>query len=1752
MLDDWRVNLIEEPSKAASKVIVLRASWVATLKRLVASRAGVESTKDAFHLACLKTEFLVDTPLHGGGAGRRVSQVLEPFSSELNATLLSSAGSLKKAKVDFAVEAVQTRLSYTDMMVFKRIADRAHAAYEKISSVFASNQEEEGGGAPESYQSGGGGGGGRMVDYLLPETCQDVSGPLSGRGEAARLAAVKAATKAGVQPSTMAAVSFSAACSMARVVLVNDYEGRGVPVLRFSSRGFKAEGRGFKEDYSMEVSGTSMEVEFFNVKVVRWEPLTEPWRPVLTAAVGLDAMGRTTVQVKLACEDLVLFNVTSDFMESFLSTYWMLYSDGVAEDDPLALLSGAGATDEARIEGEDEAEGERLEAASSSSSASSSAADLAPFWPEPSTPGQPQQWAAVGAAPLEGLKEGSVTLRNKTGLPLVVGTTDFPDKSIGLGVLDTVRLPFETHRDPANAGQFDLRGKAALVGWADEAMRRTREELPPLKVDGSGVQVFPLLPTTPMTAGYVASAPVVVEVFESQRYSMVSGEWSAPYMVHDGPQWSTKDWRHAHPSDSRERPLDSIALPDERQWSWRDSWHVDFSKEVGTEIDEEGWEYRVEFASFNIINSSRNRRAGDQCRRRRWIRTRAPKPLPMNDPFRPLYLAWQVDVTPQGRLEATIRSTIQVANSTGLALEVRALCSAWPPTEDFSEGPGRRSLGFVSPGCTLDVPVRMVYASHVQVRPAPFSSSSAAAFASVAVGGRVGVPPPAEEKPFEWSAPLPLLSNNVDTSRDDWVSCRQLVGGGGGGGGVDAGAPTMATIRLVVHAKTTAEGCVLMTVLPPVTVVNTLPCPLSFRAFLPAEAVVRQDSWGLVPPAAAAAAKPAARLLEVGRVPTSESVPLHTLEVGDGAKLSIKIEHHGWSAALVLLPSTPEELRAGGWASRRVTFKLPCSRDDGVGGAGRGSGGYLEVRCLFEPVVGPSCPALRLHLFCTQWLVDRSGLGLGFGVADNRRIPVPVVRHDAVAPTGPQQPPLQAHVSPVEQLSCASARGVVVATATVGGLLYTDRSYRFQKESLPPAFLGATMIRTACSDKKDGSEHFLRFRVLEASTVHVLFDRHCPCPPDWLTSGFRLTAKRVRVSDSSRSRAGAGVVARGAFVVWSRNAAAGSWVNLGGNRAKGADTMYIVVVTEQEIAVPGTAVSSAGVFRRKIGSREDLMESWTLGSEGLLLCNSPEERIRVAVPEGAGGGVGGGGVYGQDGLDGYTRDAWSSELHVPGGASGVFQVRGGQGEIYELALRAQACPGKFHRTTQVTVIPRYCVVNLLRDESIWLKEPGAPESAAVRVPPGGRVPWHWLLGNNRNAGVRVRTEGTTWSYGEVVINRVGTTALHVPSLGNNERPTGQSRGQAGSGGGGSGRGAYASDMLDIFGSAPPAGGGVSGGVSGGGGQARLGKREGDQTVVHVDVQLPDDPFDYEYSLLVVFWKAGERFAPIYSATNASPVAVHLRQAGAESADRQPLGAKDVWKLEPGEQREIGWAYPAAQRSLLISAAVGGSRGVELSTDTAGNYAKIPTGVTVGSDDLLLAPASTVPKFIWASVVVKGATKVIHISSRPPLGSSGGKGGSVGDGQQQQQQQQQQRQQQQQQYQPQPPFQQQPHQQYQQYQQQRYQPQSQQQPPFQQQSQYQQQHYQQQQYHHQQQHQHQHQHPGQLYQQQQQQQQPQPQSNLDKEAASKRMQESEAPALELAVDMRGFGFSVIGPVNGRRQELIYAQVCLFLCANAARA
>ncbi|CAM9746353.1 unnamed protein product, partial [Discosporangium mesarthrocarpum] len=924
------------------------------------------------------------------------------------------------------------------------------------------------------WERGGGGGGGSVGDgfdntthglKLMPETTQGIG---TTSVQVQRTAATGSDWS---QPGVMTTVAIKAGLRSTRVVLINDYEGQGVPVLRFSTEMVKVDGSGFLQDLSI-VASARVESSFFNIKVVRWEPLIEPWvlRVKLSSEEAKESKGVRRMTLKVSSNQVLVFCLTSQFMETFLSSYWMLFSEGggqdgafsdIDEDEVASQFSDTTTTTQGP--GLLSGEGELSASFPPSPPPSPLIARVSSAGNKGNSPSDP---TTHGVTPVEGVKEGHVVLKNRTGLGLRVSTSDSPQKKTLVGPMETSALSFNRQKHRSRSGEFDLRGKTVLVGWDGEegqgGLDSMREPLPDLLVDRTGVKVYSLVPLEAAPAGYVVSEPVLEESWQNQRFENFTRQWRVPYLLGDRPEFSNKHWsnRKNDAMDSRELRLEKFTLPDEK-WEWLDEWHVDMSREVGREIDSSGWEYAVDFSGFEMTANMRTHRDLDQARRRRWIRTRAPKPLPVDDPYRPLSVAWQVDVTPQGRLEVMLRSTIQVVNGTNLSIQLAANLSsavavaaavrAVKGTEPLRSTHGGNDhsvvLGVVAPGATLDVPVLLTYSNHLRIRPVSSSSTE------IGAGG-------GEEGSYLWSGLVPVFVSNVDRYKDSWVACRQAAGGGGGGGGAGAKGDV---IRMVVHTEATAERCVVVTVLPPVSVTNSLPCPLRFQVV---SAQGGSDS-----------------VVEYGVVPTAETADLHKVRLGGGPRLSARLAYHEWSSPQELLRANPKAVRGGGGGKQLVTFRLPCKE-----------GGFLDLHGCFEPLLSPTCPASRLEIYCRQaapfspnhWLIDRSGLGLRFGIKKHQLLPAPGNLVDASHSGWGREEEGGAetvHISPVRnrgrdvaisELSCRNSSGCSPARAVEGSPLYSDRPYTFTKGTLPPHLRGATMIRTSNADKGNANQHFLR------------------------------------------------------------------------------------------------------------------------------------------------------------------------------------------------------------------------------------------------------------------------------------------------------------------------------------------------------------------------------------------------------------------------------------------------------------------------------------------------------------------------------------------------------------------------------------------------------------------------------------------------------------------------------------------------------
>ena len=119
-----------------------------------------------------------------------------------------------------------------------------------------------------------------------------------------------------------------------------------------------------------------------------------------------------------------------------------------------------------------------------------------------------------------------------------------------------------------------------------------------------------------------------------------------------------------------------VMLPD-TQWMWVDEWAVDLSGDCS---DADGWEYSADFETFT--RSRKNYERGDNCRRRRWIRTRIVKPCSLR--LRPLKLVWEATENEQGNFSISIRSPVRCKNRTGGPLSLFLYCPSWE--EDVSVG----------------------------------------------------------------------------------------------------------------------------------------------------------------------------------------------------------------------------------------------------------------------------------------------------------------------------------------------------------------------------------------------------------------------------------------------------------------------------------------------------------------------------------------------------------------------------------------------------------------------------------------------------------------------------------------------------------------------------------------------------------------------------------------------------------------------------------------------------------------------------------------------------------------------------------------------------------------------------------------------------------------------------------------------------------------------------------------------------------
>lgn len=154
---------------------------------------------------------------------------------------------------------------------------------------------------------------------------------------------------------------------------------------------------------------------------------------------------------------------------------------------------------------------------------------------------------------------------------------------------------------------------------------------------------------------------------------------------------------------------------------------------------------------------------------------------------------------------------------------------------------------------------------------------------------------------------------------------------------------------------------------------------------------------------------------------------------------------------------------------------------------------------------------------------------------------------------------------------------------------------------------------------------------------------------------------------------------------------------------------------------------------------------WSFGSCGMILFFSRNEKIALSV----------------EGETGWTPLIDVSTV-MPESVKTTISIDQSRGtRRFELAFNITLCPSIFSRTRMITIFPRYQVVNLLEGESLYIAQDGALRFQ-ICIPSQSSVPFHWS-NSSLHPKIRIRSESGSWSQGCIQLDKIGVTAMRIPS-----------------------------------------------------------------------------------------------------------------------------------------------------------------------------------------------------------------------------------------------------------------------------------------------------------------------------------------------------------------------------------------------------
>ncbi len=411
------------------------------------------------------------------------------------------------------------------------------------------------------------------------------------------------------------------------------------------------------------------------------------------------------------------------------------------------------------------------------------------------------------------------------------------------------------------------------------------------------------------------------------------GCWLHPYLDTDVCEWTDM-------TGVLRMEKDRVTLPDNK-WIWANDWTIDLPGNYGKSSDADGWEYGKDFKSFR--EKDRYFQVGDICRRRRWTRTRLIKPPQIEDPSRPLSIAWTRSKSSNDEILVNITSPFTVYNNTNLELSVLGCSPSWRHDH---------LLGLVNAEEKLSIPLHLSCFTHVRLGIDDLKRKHS----------KDSLP----DSSFSCSDHILIIPKSAESQS---IFPASIV--------LDYEKSIRSNLPCILHflvKLTCSSGCTTITIDPIVRVINLLPCPLQFRLF-------EDDNSDYVDELSLDD-----RILDEQSLDSETENSSIAVDSMSSPCVSFRVPGYRWSiqqriinrklALLTWRPEVQDQLNR---------LELSDSNDNGdsyttVIHFDRLTYGGDPLEVVMETVPGDT-PLLRI--FAQYWIIDKTGFGLrycdGFG-----------------------------------------------------------------------------------------------------------------------------------------------------------------------------------------------------------------------------------------------------------------------------------------------------------------------------------------------------------------------------------------------------------------------------------------------------------------------------------------------------------------------------------------------------------------------------------------------------------------------------------------------------------------------------------------------------------------------------------------------------------------------------------------------------